>query len=524
MSNFIKLDGVVLSNVELPDSFVIYKNKPLTDLDFTNPEFERYGGRSISNHGGGARAANYGNYQVKGVGLTPLAGEIKGSNYSHGTVPLLEALVEAVYSEVLKNVLPVGVAGFHGVICTGSNTAFEFDEAREGELKATQGALFIREKCERPAHYLRAYTFKVKPEYKDVVEPDLERIRRVIKTLADECGSPEGFLEFVAGFLQGCAEQFGFARVAGITHGAMTPSNILMDGGWIDLVTPTFVDRGRNYRVANLTYYQEPTIALEVSQEMCDTYAKFNQVTFDTSILHDYYTSSLDMSIDYHMPYIFGLDRDVVESLELNGKAAELFGKFKKALNKESRVYFTGSLGNETSNTFKAPLIAVFTQALNDKRSVEYDLYHAAYIQYEHKAQVTFEAFVVQCFIKAMKRDLLSALYFRTHVEDNIEKSLEQGGPHCIQNLIDAYRLSAMWVFDDELNKEEIIYQSTNGLSRYVFDGVTLKVVSGIQGSERPVSALSCEDISCEFFQTHQDIFLRYFDTVSTVIGGVVGE
>ncbi|MBQ4811485.1 hypothetical protein J8M20_09055 [Pseudoalteromonas luteoviolacea] len=524
MSNFIKVEGVVLSHVELPESFVIYKNKSLAELDFSEPEFERYGGRSISNHGGGARAANYGDYQVKGVGLTPLAGEMEGSNYNHGTVPLSEALVEAVYSEVLKNVLPVGVADFHGVICTGAKTAFEFDETREGQLEKTHGALFIREKSVRPAHYLRATTFKVKPEYAQVLESDLQRIRHVIKSLADDCGSAEGFLEIVAGFLQGCAEQFGFARVAGITHGAMTPSNILMDGRWIDLVTPTFVDRGRNYRVANLTFYQEPSIALEVSQELCDTYAKFNHVTFDTSILHDYYTSSLDMSVDYHLPYILGLDREAIESVELSDEAYELFFKFKKALNKESRVYFTGSLGNESSHTFKTPLAAIIRTAFQNESSTECALYKAAYAQFAHNKCVTFKGFVFICFIKAMKRDLLTALYFRTHVENNVACVLEDVAAEPVQNLIDAYDQSAMWVFDDEFGTKEVIYQSACASFCIIFDGVSLKVRTVGEGKYGSGHLLDGAGITCPFFNAHRDIFLRYFNVVNTLSEGVLYE
>ncbi|WDE05704.1 hypothetical protein SG34_001855 [Thalassomonas viridans] len=521
MSNYLKIKSAALENVNLPGSFYIYQNQPLTDLDFSEPEFERYGGRGLNAHGGGARAANYGRYQVKGVGLTPLAGTIEGYNYSHGTVPLEEAIFEAVYSEVLANVLPVGVAQFYGVIYTGKDTAYEFNENRQQPLTSTHGALFIREKCTRPAHFLRASRFKVRPEYQAEVVPDVERVRKVVKNLAEDFESHDQFIEYVAEFLQGCAEQFGFARVAGITHGAMTPSNILMDGRWLDLVTPTFVDRGRNYRIANLTFYNEASIAIEVSQELCDTYGKFNNVSFDTSALHDYYRSSLEFSVDYHLPYIFGIDRDAAASMDDCDKTAALYDRFKSVFRQESKVYFTKYLDDDTSRKFSDDLIALIEPAQYDGSSAEAMIYQAAYEYFPHKDTVSLKGFIGICLIKALKRDLLARLYYRNRVTTGVQQVSQQAKPEEVEGLIQAYKNSSLWVFDDNLNEQEVIYQSTDGKEVIAFDGRNRKITIKTVGSELEVDELSAFDatqLPCSFFKANQQVFTEYLEKVNQVV------
>ncbi|MBE0370455.1 hypothetical protein [Pseudoalteromonas aurantia] len=525
MSNYIKIESVELENVNRPNSFILYQSKSLLDLDFSNPEFERYGGRGLNSHGGGARAANYGHYQVKGVGLTPLAGVIEGVNYNHGTVPLEEALLEAIYSEVLANVLPVGVADFYGVIYTGQNTAFEFNEDRKESLVATHGALIVREKAIRPAHFMRTNNFKIQEKYQAEVISDVHRIRNVIHALADSFDSHDQFIEYVGEFLQGCAEQFGFAHIAGITHGAMTPSNILMDGRWIDLVTPSFIDRGRNYRVANLTFYHESSIAIEVSQELCDTYSKFTGISFDTSILHDYFKSSLALSIDYHLPYVLGLDREIATSIDNDSKVAPLYHRLKSLFKQESKVYFTHHLDDEHSVNLCRDIINVVDTVLYTKESAEEHLYRYCYLHYKHKDTINFRGFVAVCLIKALKRDLLAKLYYRTKVESCLQKLSEKAIPSQIKFFVESYKASSLWVFDDTFLDSEILYQSTDKACSLVFDADKM-IVSTTRNKNTHFTALvgNIADLPCDFFRANSLIFGEYFDNIDKLLRKLSNE
>lgn len=69
---------------------------------------EKYGGIGIGKNLGGARCGNLGDFQIKGVGKNILAYKNAPSKHSNGSLSLLDATIESIYSQILDGLLPHG--------------------------------------------------------------------------------------------------------------------------------------------------------------------------------------------------------------------------------------------------------------------------------------------------------------------------------------------------------------------------------------------------------------------------------
>ena len=462
-SNFID------SDISLQPYLVCLWNSNIESLsklqECTHSVVERYGGRGIGEHGGGARAANIGNYQCKGIGLTPVAGESENSNYTHGTLDLADAVYEAIYSEVLSRVLPVGVAKCHGVLHTGKDAAFEFTSDYENGLNKTHGAILLREICERPGHYLRAGTYKVRAEYKDLICDDVTRIRHVIREFTQQFNNHNEFIAYMGKFIGACANQFSFARVAGIVHGGVTPSNLCVDGRWIDLSTSSFLDRGRNYLITHLPFYNEQEISLHVLNEWVYTYCKYNGVDFNITTLADYYQQQLQAYTDYHSAYAFGLPRDTVASLEDKPEYNQLSEELMQVLMPAGRVYILEHLYFKEDDPLLCYLEASFSGLVDDmassnQQSLLLQLFRRLHQQDDSRYGL---ATLIKCsLIKAFKRSYLAAFFYRNQVRGSIEAIIESDRVQAFSGLIDDHLAVSDWVFDDQFGTSEIIFKSAD--------------------------------------------------------------
>jgi hypothetical protein len=139
---------------------------------------EQYGGVGIGSNGGGARCGNIDNYQIKGIGVTPVLGLTDNLYNSNGMFPLYEAITEAINYEIYNTILPIGTVHYYGVVHIGSSPYFVTAENRDKkQIGVTQIAIGIREKCTRLGHFLAAGYYKPHPAYKDVVKADTARVR-----------------------------------------------------------------------------------------------------------------------------------------------------------------------------------------------------------------------------------------------------------------------------------------------------------------------------------------------------------
>ncbi|WP_340267612.1 hypothetical protein [Sphingobium mellinum] len=214
---------------------------------------ERYGGVGIGSNGGGARCGTDGQYLVKGMGSNQLLGVDSDFWYGHGTLPLVDAVAEAIWAKILKHALPFGAVDTPAVIATGR---MSWTRERGGARKGHPGALLIRAATLRLASFERAIYFKPKWNSDEgfINKPSLEDVQRTRSAinflpsamLFDELtkgassnssysDQNEAVIEGLRNIGQRIAMQSAAASAKRIMHGALTGSNIALDSRWMDL-------------------------------------------------------------------------------------------------------------------------------------------------------------------------------------------------------------------------------------------------------------------------------------------------
>jgi hypothetical protein len=319
------LDGARLTETDFASrfSYVVAESDTFKHLKINAGETltayaERYGGRGVGNNGGGARCGNIGHYQVKGIGRNPLAGGSPTEWHSYGGLNARDAIYEAVYSEVLGKILPLGVVKTHGVILTSPLAAYnEFDPKTANKAELGWGALMVRDICLRPGHFFRAAHHAPHNKGPDGLSSDIIRVRDVHQILS-KIMSTTALVSFLGTFLRNCANQFSFAKIARISHGGICPSNLSFDGRWIDLTNATFVDGARN--IGGLPpFHEEAWTVIEILKEFVATHCKYNNISLNINPLLEYYASALNSYFIYYSCDLFGINRsDIPPDHELS--------------------------------------------------------------------------------------------------------------------------------------------------------------------------------------------------------------
>jgi hypothetical protein len=285
----------------LPKENSCFQLESLDLTDVRTYQAERYGGHGVGTNGGGARVGNYAGFQIKGTGPNPLGDRAHSTWHSYGSLHLVDAAYEAIISTVLNRLLPHGCVKTFGLIFTNSSGALH---ARGSELHPASGALLVREQSVRPAHFMRAALFS--PTKPSELMPDRHRVRAVNRQLRKQFGNDNGYIKYLGTFILSAAEQFAFALAARITHGALTPSNICLDGRWIDLTETRFLPSGVNF-CGQTQFYQDAQIVVQIIAELAHVYGKSNCVQFNLTPLIAYYQEMFDNCFAYYALAILGL-------------------------------------------------------------------------------------------------------------------------------------------------------------------------------------------------------------------------
>ncbi|GLS04403.1 hypothetical protein GCM10007860_15500 [Chitiniphilus shinanonensis] len=248
---------------------------------------ERYGGVGVLSNGGGARCGLTESFQVKGIGLTPVGGVGVNFWYSHGGLPLQEAIADMLLSQAADNALPFPGSRVVAVIDTGSyawRRAYVHADPELDERLQVRRGLLIRESGIRPAHFFRAFYFKAKPEIKQNYPHDYHRVRECIPRLPAIMDVPL-LLENAAKSYQLAIEkmmlhasiQLAVSKAKRFMHGSLTPSNFLIGGGWIDYGTASAVPSyGEVITTSNQpSYWQEYSLFQKTCEDLCYYVQKF---------------------------------------------------------------------------------------------------------------------------------------------------------------------------------------------------------------------------------------------------------
>ena len=213
------------------------KSRDCDSNKFSDELFEfyadRYGGTGAVTHGGSGRVGIRGNFQVKGIGITPLVGDEADDLHSHGCLFLEEAIREAIYAEIACNEFSFGAIPVLAIIDTG--LMHTFDPKQPGERRA----LLIRPHFIRPAHLQRAPFFEAGGRTRQ------EQLKDVMRT---KFANQHITAAEIINFFEIAARQVACSKIVGISNGGFYSSNITLNGKIVDFGSMSSIEcrhRGR---------------------------------------------------------------------------------------------------------------------------------------------------------------------------------------------------------------------------------------------------------------------------------------
>ncbi|WP_426933647.1 hypothetical protein [Xanthomonas arboricola] len=215
-------------------AFCVYGDRGhIADFDATKKEFyaDRYGTtEGTSPHGGSGRVGISGQFQVKGIGITPLVGSGAHVDHSHGALSLQEAILEAVYSEIAAREFPFGAIPVIAVLDTG------FGEDLDGSGKHIRRALLIRPLAIRAAHAERAPLFlRSVRGFANSQKEDANRVRQISEAWSRGFDSRAlASLDPLKFFISRVVQQIAFTNVHRFFSGGFFSSNVSVSGEIID--------------------------------------------------------------------------------------------------------------------------------------------------------------------------------------------------------------------------------------------------------------------------------------------------
>lgn len=443
---------------------------------------EQYGGHGVGANGGGARCGNINGYQLKGVGVTPVVGNQDNLYVTSGIYPLYEAVTEAANYEIYSKILPIGLVDFYSVLHIGETPYFVTAEnSTEKQIGITMLAIGVREIACRVGHFLRAGHFLALPEHKLRLKSDVARVRINNQNLHKALSSEKQFIQLLGDFLSNCAIQFAFARVSRIAHGALTPSNIAIDGRWLDLTNTTFVPSGYHYRagMGDPPSLVEKDTVIKFTSELMFTYCKYNNVELDIGPLENYYYEQLSACYHYYIVELLGLDAEAVAALNLTSER-ELLSRHYDQVLECGTILLKGVPRHEWEDGAVVDFVEGLFNVVSDRehncqiidselaKSVE-RLFRQTYLSKKTK-HTDFNAFVIESAIKAFRKVYLMPFFFIGRVYIHSREVVAEGVEE-ISGYIEDFGNTTNWVFGKEdLPQNVIIFDSLNLSVHYFSD------------------------------------------------------
>ncbi len=451
----------------------IFSHLEFTPDDRKIQTVERYGGAGVGVNGGGGRTTNDGAFQLKGSGKNCMVGDGVASHHGYGGLDAPNAIAETIYSNILAKLLPIGTLKVHGLILTGENAGVYGIE--EHLSQQCWGVILVRDACLRPAHFLRAGHFKPQPQFKGDLLPDAVRARLVNQDLKKALGGDDQFVKMLGRFLFNCANQFAFARVARICHGALSPSNIALDGRWLDLPIASFLSGGVNYCRVN-PFYAEAAIPLTIVDEMAYTYSKYNGVNLNVAPLLNYYRKQFDEYYNYHIGFLFAISQDTLAD-ELKQTAWLTLAKYARQVlesgqnigAQQSHIVFNDPvicfiegvfLSLADKNAAHEKLAGILAAADCDSLFAAAATVFSSVFENSQHLSGSYRQFVICSALRAIKKSRLSSLFYSTTLDVKIQQAMAAPSHHAAAALIDAYNDLAGWIFQPDAERDIVVFKN----------------------------------------------------------------
>jgi hypothetical protein len=205
---------------------------------------EMYGGAGLGANAGGVRVANIDRVQVKGIGSTILASAKTDKWHRHGALSLQDAVREAILSAIFTSASPFGAVQSLRVVDLLTNFATEIGE--EKNSGSAPRALLYREQSIRIAHFMRSSFMQVGPA---LAEREIQRLRIGIPKFVDwlfaeSQNGPQNFESItviISRLFEKLMHQAAVLRTKRLVHGSLIPSNMTIEGKFLDFTTSTAV-------------------------------------------------------------------------------------------------------------------------------------------------------------------------------------------------------------------------------------------------------------------------------------------
>ncbi len=490
-------DNPISSNGGMPDSqFIddyswVVKNNFFADESRIQPATtltmfaERYGGFGIGTNGGGAQVVNINGAQIEGVGANALAGHGALKSHSYGGLDIHRAVKEIIYSRLLNTISPVGVQSIYGLIYLDQTSALHNDSN-------APSVLMVRELIARPSHFLPCINFRLKPEHRALMRSDYSRVLSIYKSIGKQALLSE-FYTLIQHFLDKCADQLAFFRMARLSHNALSPSNISMDGRVLDTALCSFVVSGSNYGQVT-SFFEEPSIPVLIAKEWFYLINKFlKEEPVEEHFLKLYEEKFLQYAC-VNMGFMFGLDREMSTKLSGTLEWRRVASRLLSLLSMGSQIktstlptvdavdfvndILTASLysilnNREINRTNK--FLAEFSQDLNLLIAMM-----AGSLRWHGQSDQTFyKSFTIQ----AIKRAILSSYFFITYIGRTIDDNYAAGHIDHTAKIIDDHDHIAAWIYENLLSESSTLY-SGNGVSIEYSSAIDLFIYRDKAGME----------------------------------------
>lgn len=430
---------------------------------------ERYGGFGIGYNSGGVRCANIdSNVQVKGIGKSPLAGEKQDEWHSYGGLRLSEALQEVIYSEVLNIVLPHGTVNCLALLGIGEQLAKP--PSANGKEVLAPAALLVRERSVRPAHFIRAGFNNRRIRQGQECVTDLERCRRTNIQFGNLIGGLHRFPSIINHFIGRAMAQQSFAILLRMAHGAMTPSNISIDGRWLDVTVATAVQGRTSYlpSFADMPTHDELDIVMGMAEEWTHSFGKFNRLRVSLDEVRNISQKYLAVGSLQAMRVVFG-QANSKTAIKALGKLETPCRRLLAAYNSETakrltltdelpkRTDFSDPISSFLEEMCRNSLLSIGRRSVNQKRTAMIELFYSAGIEEESLRKA-----VIAGTIRCLRKAYFTVRFSRAIIVQEIENVVSTGVAAKQSDLIRRMRACAEWMFGEEDTRKVTLVRTSH--------------------------------------------------------------
>ncbi|MEE7084638.1 MchC protein [Escherichia coli O6:H1] len=444
---------------------------------------ERYGGSGIQRNGGGARCGFDGNYQVKGIGSNPLVGEGTDERHSNGALGAVHAIYEALWGEVLAQILPYSAVRVRAVLLTDLYT----EKAFECSGRKSRRALLVREPVVRPAHFERAPYFQVKPEYSSLLIHDACRVRSVIHKLPGYLPVPPEEIDAEARTdpriycIEGLCElarreawQMAFCRTRFLRL-TTSPSNIAMDGRLMDFSGLSCLfpgdspaDFGYKLRLAELA--KEPMVLMQGLSDLCLYIGKY---MFDPDFtlaarlkVEEIFQKTFHEACYYCYLELLGIPGEFITQKEIPDILKELVNSFVALLNKYYEKSHAQDIVNQDGSPLQKLVVTLIHHRHNQKQALNSSIKNDVYFTV---AQQCFSQ-AIHWLTQGSTRRQINASLLLKEIEHHTMKRLQPREELRKENMCEKIAILLDNHGDDPLFLQEAISDMKNFMLKFSRD------------------------------------------------------